>query len=201
VVVAETTVRDHVRRRRRELGLAAEAFCPQVQDPGVTTEIDWGETKVLIAGLAMTVGLFLMRSCFSGACLVMAFESQSQQAFLEGHVHAFEFFSGVFATCRVDYVARHIIVQKRRRRAAVTRVPHAARRRLTRRVAQMLRDLLTDGPLHQPRGSVTQQPVGPEDLSLRAPAPDSSPSIPSTSWSRSLLGSSKRPSPSCSISP
>ena len=29
-VVAETTVRDYVRRRRRELGLAAEAFCPQV---------------------------------------------------------------------------------------------------------------------------------------------------------------------------
>jgi transposase len=27
VVVAETTVRDYVRRRRRELGLAAEAFC------------------------------------------------------------------------------------------------------------------------------------------------------------------------------
>jgi len=35
-VVAETTVRDYVRRRRRELGSAAEAFCPQVHDPGVT---------------------------------------------------------------------------------------------------------------------------------------------------------------------
>ncbi|MDQ6776029.1 MAG: IS21 family transposase [Actinomycetota bacterium] len=100
--VAETTVRDHVRRRRRELGLWAEAFCPQVHDPGVTAEVDWGEAKVLIAGVLVTVGLFLMRSCFSGACFVMAFESQSQQAFLEGHVHAFEFFSGVFATCRYD---------------------------------------------------------------------------------------------------
>ena len=36
VVIAESTMRDHVRRRRRELGLAAEAFCPQVHDPGVT---------------------------------------------------------------------------------------------------------------------------------------------------------------------
>lgn len=100
--VAQTTVRDHVRRRRRELGLTAEAFCPQVHDPGVTAEVDWGEARVLIAGVLVTVGLFLMRSCFSGACFVMAFETQSQQAFLEGHVHAFEFFSGVFATCRYD---------------------------------------------------------------------------------------------------
>ena len=49
-------------------------------DPGVTAEVD-GEAKVLLAGVLVTVGLFLMRSCFSGACFVMAFESQSQQAF------------------------------------------------------------------------------------------------------------------------
>jgi transposase len=103
VDLAETTVRDHVRRRRRELGLTAEAFCPQVHDPGVTAEVDWGEAKVIIAGVLMTVGLFLMRSCFSGAAFVMAFESQSQQAFLEGHVAAFEFFGGVFVgTIRYD---------------------------------------------------------------------------------------------------
>jgi len=95
--VAETTVRDYVRRRRRELGLTAEAYCPQVYDPGVTAEVDWGEAKVIIAGVLMTVGLFLMRACFSGACFVMAFETQSQQAFFEGHVAAFEFFGGVFA--------------------------------------------------------------------------------------------------------
>jgi transposase len=94
--VAETTVRDYVRGRRRELGLTAQAFCPQVHDPGVTAEVDWGEAKVIIAGVLMTVGLFLMRSCFSGACFVMAFETQSQQAFFEGHVAAFEFFGGVF---------------------------------------------------------------------------------------------------------
>jgi transposase len=104
-VVAETTVRDYVRRRRRELGLAAEAFCPQVHDPGVTAEVDWGEASVLIAGLLTTVGLFLMRSCFSGACFVMAFETQSQQAFFEGHVHALSWYGGVFTTMRYDNLA------------------------------------------------------------------------------------------------
>ena len=101
-IVGETTVRDYVRRRRRELGLAAEAFCPQVHDPGVTAEVDWGEAKVLIAGVLVTVGLFLMRSCFSGACFVMAFETQSQQAFFEGHVHALNWYGGVFTTVRYD---------------------------------------------------------------------------------------------------
>ncbi len=75
VVVAESTVRDYVRRRRRELGLAAEAFCRKVHDPGVTAEVDWGEAKVLLGGVLVEVGLFLMRACFSGACFVMAFES------------------------------------------------------------------------------------------------------------------------------
>lgn len=102
VVVAGSTMRDHVRKRRRELGLAAEAFCPQVHDPGVTAEVDWGEATVSLAGVLTVLGLFLMRSCFSGACFVMAFESQSQQAFFEGHVHALNWFSGVFTTIRYD---------------------------------------------------------------------------------------------------
>ena len=66
VVVAGSTMRDHVRKRRRELGLAAEAFCEQVHDPGVTAEVDWGEATVSLAGTLTVVGLFLMRSCFLG---------------------------------------------------------------------------------------------------------------------------------------
>lgn len=100
--VAETTVRDYVRARNRVLGLVGQAFCPQVYDPGVTAEVDWGEAKVVIAGVLMTVGLFLMRACYSGACFVMAFETQSQQAFFEGHVCALDFFMGVFVTVRYD---------------------------------------------------------------------------------------------------
>jgi transposase len=105
VVVAGSTMRDHVAKRRRELGLAAEAFCEQVHDPGVTAEVDWGEATVSLAGALTVLGLFLMRSCFSGACFVMAFETQCQQAFFEGHVHALNWFSGVFTTIRYDNLA------------------------------------------------------------------------------------------------
>lgn len=39
VQVAETTVRDHIRKRRREVGLT-----------GRTAEVDWGEAEVELAG-------------------------------------------------------------------------------------------------------------------------------------------------------
>jgi len=101
--VAETTVREYVRRRRRELGDPVdEVFVPQVYEPGVEAEVDWGEAVVEIGGQRLEVGLFVMRACYSGASFVMAFERQSQQAFLEAHVEAFNFFGGTFALIRYD---------------------------------------------------------------------------------------------------
>src|SRR5205085_11462234 len=61
--VAETTVRDHVRKRRRELGHApGDVFVPQVNAPAVTAEVDWGQADVDLAGTRVTVHLFFMRS-------------------------------------------------------------------------------------------------------------------------------------------
>ncbi|MCA1698079.1 MAG: IS21 family transposase, partial [Actinobacteria bacterium] len=53
-------------------------------------------------GVAVQAHLFLMRACFSGGCFVQAFTRETQQAFLEAHVEAFEFFGGVFALVRYD---------------------------------------------------------------------------------------------------
>jgi hypothetical protein len=45
--VAETTVRDHVRKRCRELDLTVgEVFVPQVHAPGRTATVGWGEADV-----------------------------------------------------------------------------------------------------------------------------------------------------------
>jgi transposase len=101
--VAERTVREYVAVRRRELGLAVgEVFVPLCHEPGGEAEVDWGEATVLIAGVPTKVYLFLMRACFSGACFVQAYVRCSQQAFLEAHVDAFEFFGGVFGVVRYD---------------------------------------------------------------------------------------------------
>jgi transposase len=101
--VSERQLRRYVRARRRELGEpVVEVFVPQVHEPGVEAEVDWGEAEVEIAGVRRTVYLFLMRACFSGAAFVIAFERGTQQAFLEAHVEAFGFFGGTFALIRYD---------------------------------------------------------------------------------------------------
>ncbi len=95
--VAEVTVRKYVRRRRRELGEPVDdAFVPQVHDPGVEAEVDWGEATVLLAGERTKVYLFHLRASHSGAAFVCGFLRETQQAFLEAHVEAFRFFGGVF---------------------------------------------------------------------------------------------------------
>jgi transposase len=103
VEVGETTVRDHVRKRRRELGLTVgQVFIPQVHAPARTVEVDWGEAEVELGGARTKVHLFHMRSCFSGAAFTMASPVETQQAFLEGHALAFDWFGGVFAEVRYD---------------------------------------------------------------------------------------------------
>lgn len=116
--VAETTVRDHVRKRRRELGHARrDVFVPQVHAPGVTAEVDWGQAEVQLAGAATTVHLFFMRSCFSGAAFAMASPVETQQAFLEGHAQAFDWFDGVFEEVRYDNLGSAVkkVLRGRRR--------------------------------------------------------------------------------------
>jgi transposase len=116
--VAETTVRDYVRRRRRELGRGArEVFVPQVHAPGQTAEVDWGQAVVELAGARTRVHVFFMRSCFSGAAFALASPVESQQAFLEGHAHAFAWFAGVFAEVRYDNLSSAVkqVLRGRRR--------------------------------------------------------------------------------------
>lgn len=117
-VVAEVTVRQHVHKRRRELGLAVgQVFVPQVHAPARTAEVDWGEAEVDLAGARTRVHLFHMRSCFSGAAFTVASPVETQQAFLEGHALAFEWFGGVFAEVRYDNLGSAVkkVLRGRRR--------------------------------------------------------------------------------------
>lgn len=118
VEVAQSTVRDHVRKRRRELGFAArEVFVPQIHVPGRTAEVDWGQAEIDLAGVRTRVHLFFMRSCFSGAAFSMASPVETQQAFLEGHALAFDWFDGVFCEVRYDNLGSAVkqVLKGRRR--------------------------------------------------------------------------------------
>jgi transposase len=118
VEVAEVTVRQHVHRRRRELGLSVgQVFVPQVHAPARTAEVDWGEAEVDLAGARTRVHLFHMRSCFSGAAFSVASPVETQQAFLEGHALAFDWFGGVFGEVRYDNLGSAVkkVLRGRRR--------------------------------------------------------------------------------------
>ena len=123
VEVSERQVRRYVRERRQQLGeLVDEVFVPLCSEPAAEAEVDWGEALAVIAGVPTKVYLFLMRSCFSGACFVQAHLRENQQAFLEGHVAAFEFFDGVFGLVRYDNLASAVAkVMKGRRRIETDR--------------------------------------------------------------------------------
>jgi transposase len=114
--VSERQVDRYVAAKRREIG-EVEACVPLVSEAGVEAEVDWGEAQVVVRGEPVDVHLFLMRACHSGAAYVAAFQSETQQAFLEGHVAALEFFGGVFGLIRYDNLRSAVAkVLKGRRR-------------------------------------------------------------------------------------
>jgi transposase len=118
VQVAEVTVRQHVRKRRRELGLSVgQVFVPQVHAPARTAEVDWGQAEIDLAGARTVVHVFVMRACFSAAAFAMASPVETQQAFLEGHALAFDWFGGVFEEVRYDNLGSAVkkVLRGRRR--------------------------------------------------------------------------------------
>jgi len=101
--LAEVTVSRYVARRRAELGLdRVEVAVPQARLPGAEAEVDFGEFHAAIAGTMLKLWMFVMRLSCSGRAFHVAFATQAQEAFLEGHVLAFEHFGAVPARIRYD---------------------------------------------------------------------------------------------------
>jgi transposase len=101
--VAEVTVSRYIARRRGELGLdKIEVMVPQAHAPGAEAEVDFGEFHAVIAGMLLKLWMFVMRLSCSGRAFHVAFTTQAQEAFLEGHVLAFEYFGAVPGRVRYD---------------------------------------------------------------------------------------------------
>lgn len=91
---SESTVRGYIGRQRRTKK-KRKVYIPLEFDPGTDAQVDWGEAFADIAGERVKVQLFLMRLCYSRRLFVMAFPTQKQEAFFEGHVQAFHFLGGI----------------------------------------------------------------------------------------------------------
>jgi transposase len=104
--VAESTVRNHVRARQRQMGLdRRETFVPQSYGWAQEAQVDWYEAWVDLGEERTKVQVFAMRAMASGAAFHRAYRHATQQAFLEAHEHAFAYFGGVFHRLRYDNLA------------------------------------------------------------------------------------------------
>jgi transposase len=121
--LAEVTVSRYVARRRAELGLDwVEVAVPQAHPPGAEAEVDFGEFHATIAGMLLKLWMFVLRLSCSGRAFHVAFATQAQEAFLEGHVLAFEYFGAVPGRIRYDNLKPAVIrVLKGRDRAEAER--------------------------------------------------------------------------------
>ena len=101
--VAESTVREYVRKRKLALGLLArETFVPQSYSWGSEAQVDWYEAVAELGGEQVKLQVFVMRSMASGAAFHRAYHRATQQAFLDAQQVGFHYFGGVFRRLRYD---------------------------------------------------------------------------------------------------
>ena len=132
--VAESTVRNHVRDRKRAMSLVQrETFVPQSYVLGHEAQVDWCQAWADLGGERTRMQVLAMRSMASGAAFHQAYLHATQQAFLEAHEHAIAYFGGVFRLLRYDNLAGAVrkILQGHRREAAVRFVAFRSHWRLT----------------------------------------------------------------------
>ncbi len=100
---SESTVRHYVHETKIRLGITSQAvFIPLDPDIGREAEIDWGAAVVFLQGERLTVKYFCMRSKYSGKHFVRCYPCERQQVFFDAHLHAFEFFGGIFPVLIYD---------------------------------------------------------------------------------------------------
>ncbi len=103
--VGYPTVRDYVRWRRPEiLGTSgvSRAMVPQEHAPGAEAEVDFGELWGILAGVKTKCYMFAFRLSHSGRAVHRVYPTQALEAFLEGHIDAFEELGGV-PTLQIKY--------------------------------------------------------------------------------------------------
>lgn len=99
IELSYSTVRDYVRVRRAQIDVEAgrrvEVFVPQEHPPGAEAEVDFGEVWVILAGVKTKCHMFVFWLAHSGKAIHRIYPTQGQEAFLEGHIEAFDAIGGV----------------------------------------------------------------------------------------------------------
>jgi hypothetical protein len=99
-VISYSTVRQYVKSRRAEIefetgNVPLEVFVPQEHAPGAEAEVDFGDVWVDIAGVRTRCYMFAFCLSMSGKSVHRVYPTCAQEAFLEGHIEAFNALGGV----------------------------------------------------------------------------------------------------------
>lgn len=86
-----TIVREYVANKRQK---TKEMFVPLEHSPGMA-QADFGEADIKLKGQLVRIHYFTMQLPFSDGIFVKAYMTENTESFCDGHVSAFEFFSGV----------------------------------------------------------------------------------------------------------
>lgn len=105
--ISYATVCDYVAWRRAEIRVEAgreppRVFIRQSHRPGEEAEVDFGDVWIKLAGRQTNCYLFTLRMSYSGKAVHRVFASCGQEAFFEGHLHAFRVLGGM-PTGKVRY--------------------------------------------------------------------------------------------------
>jgi transposase len=97
-----STVCNYVNKRRPQIVAEAreghahlQGTVPQVHQPGAEAEVDFADVWVRLSGEPVQCHLFTLRMSYSGKAVHRVYASESQEAFMQGHVEAFEVLGGV----------------------------------------------------------------------------------------------------------
>ena len=98
--ISYPVVRAYVVKRKPEIRVEQGrgdpgGFVPQTHLPGREAEVDFGEVAIRLRGELVTVHLFSLRMSYSGKAVHRISATGGQEAFFEGHVHAFAVLGGV----------------------------------------------------------------------------------------------------------
>ena len=101
--VSESTVRHYVAvaKGRRPI-IPAEVMVPQTHPFGYESEVDFGSVSFYLSGELTSAWMYVMRLSASGKGFHHVYANQAQEAFVDGHIRAFEHFGAVPARVRYD---------------------------------------------------------------------------------------------------
>jgi transposase len=88
---------------------AANASIPLIFEPGKDAQVDFGESYVDLGEQRVKLYGFEMRLNYSRKKFVMYFQTPDKEAFLEGHIRAFQYFGGVVERLTYDNLGAAIV--------------------------------------------------------------------------------------------